>query len=83
MAKKRKYKKRKSKKPVVLKIKKETTHTIFGLVLIIFGLLVAVSFTGQGTLLSQINEFLIDRLGLSMLFFAICLYFLRVSNVPE
>jgi len=68
MARKRKYKKRKSKKPVVLKIKKETTHTISGVVLIILGLLVAVSFTGQGVLLSKVNQFLIDRLGLSMLF---------------
>lgn len=68
MARKRKYKKRKSKKPVVLKIKKETTNTISGVVLMILGLLVAVSFTGQGVLLSQVNQFLIDRLGLSMLF---------------
>lgn len=69
MAKKRKYKKRKKRKqPVVLKIKKETTHTIAGLVLIILGLLVAVSFTGQGILLTKVNQFLIDRLGLSMLF---------------
>jgi len=68
MARKRKYKKRKSKKPVVLKIKKETTNTISGVVLIILGLLVAVSFTGQGVLLSQINQFLIDYLGLSILF---------------
>jgi DNA segregation ATPase FtsK/SpoIIIE, S-DNA-T family len=68
MARKRKYKKRKSKKPVVLKIKKETTNTISGVVLIILGILVAVSFTGQGELLAKVNQFLIDRLGLSMLF---------------
>ena len=68
MARKRKYKKRRSKKPVVLKIRKETTHTVSGVVLIIFGLLVAVSFTGQGELLARVNQFLIDRLGLSMLF---------------
>ncbi len=68
MARKRKYKKRKNKKPVVLKIKKETTYTVSGVVLIILGLLVAVSFSGQGMLLAQINQFLIDRLGLSMLF---------------
>ncbi len=68
MARKRKYKKRKKKQPVVLKIKKETTHTISGVVLIILGLLVAVSFTGQGVLLARTNQFLIDRLGLSMLF---------------
>lgn len=68
MARKRKYKKRRSKQPVVLKIKKETTHTISGVVLIVFGLLVAVSFSGQGELLAKVNQFLIDRLGLSMLF---------------
>jgi DNA segregation ATPase FtsK/SpoIIIE, S-DNA-T family len=68
MAKKRKYKKRKKKQPVVLKIKKETTYTISGIVLIIFGLLIAVSFSGQGVLLARVNQFLIDRLGLSMLF---------------
>lgn len=68
MARKRKYKKRRSKKPVVLKIKKETTHTVSGVVLIILGLLVAVSFSGQGELLAKVNQFLIDRLGLSMLF---------------
>ncbi len=68
MARKRKYKKRKNKKPVVLKIKKETTYTVSGVVLITLGLLVAVSFSGQGMLLAQVNQFLIDRLGLSMLF---------------
>ena len=68
MSRKRKYKKRKKTQPVVLKIKPETTHTVSGLVLIVFGLLVAVSFTGQGSLLSTVNDFLIFRLGVSMLF---------------
>lgn len=68
MAKKRKYKKRKKKNDVVLNIKKETTHTISGVVLIILGLLVAVSFTGQGVWLMSVNQFLVFKLGLSMLF---------------
>lgn len=68
MARKRKYKKRKKKQPVVLKIKKETTYSIAGTVLIILGLLVLVSFSGQGQLLSRVNALLIRELGLSMLF---------------
>lgn len=66
--KKRKYKRRKKKSDLVLKIKPETSHTLSGLVLILLGLLVAISFTGQGAWLTMINGFLIERLGLSMLF---------------
>ncbi|MBU1966752.1 DNA translocase FtsK, partial [Patescibacteria group bacterium] len=44
------------------------THSIAGMVLIVFGLLVMVSFSGQGQLLAQVNEFLRRELGLSMLF---------------
>ncbi|MBU0579341.1 DNA translocase FtsK [Patescibacteria group bacterium] len=68
MARKRKYKKRKKKQPVVLKIKKETTHSIAGTALIVLGLLVTVSFSGQGQLLAKVNQFLIRELGFSMLF---------------
>jgi DNA segregation ATPase FtsK/SpoIIIE, S-DNA-T family len=68
MARKRKYKKRKSKQPVILKIKQETTYSIVGIVLIILGILVMVSFSGQGQLLSRANNFLIRELGSSMLF---------------
>ncbi len=59
---------KKKKKPVILKIKKETTHSIAGVVLIALGLLILVSFTGQGAVLLATNDFLINKLGLSMLF---------------
>lgn len=67
MARKKRSRKKK-KKPVVLKFKQETTHSVVGVVLIVLGLLVVVSFTGQGTLLTQVNSFLIKHLGLGMFF---------------
>lgn len=59
---------KKKKKPVILKLKEETTHSIAGVVLIAISLLILVSFTGQGVWLAKINTFLIAELGLSMLF---------------
>lgn len=57
------------KKPLKLQLRKETIHSIVAVVLITFGILVMVSFTGQGMILSAINAQLAYYFGLSMLFF--------------
>lgn len=58
----------KKRKPIKLKIKPETIYTVIGLLLIVIGILVLVSFSGQGILLQRLNDFLVARLGLSMAF---------------
>lgn len=55
-------------KPLKLHIKTETLHSIAAIVLIVFGILVIVSFSGQGMLLSAIYNYLRASFGLSMLF---------------
>jgi DNA segregation ATPase FtsK/SpoIIIE, S-DNA-T family len=67
MAKKRRGRGKK-KDPVILKIKPATLHSITGVVLVVMGILVMVSFTGQGMLLASINHVLSTQLGASMLF---------------
>lgn len=58
---------RKKRKPIKLKIKNETLLTILGLCFMVLGVLIMISFTGQGALLSAINEFLVSRFGIAML----------------
>lgn len=58
---------RKKKNPLGLNIRKETIHSVVAIILISLGVLVIVSFTGQGALLSKLNDFLIKYLGLSVL----------------
>lgn len=55
-------------KPLKLKIRTETLYTIVGLILVALGLLVMVSFTGQGVILTKINAILIKLFGVSMLY---------------
>lgn len=57
---------RKSKLPK-LKIKQETIFSVVAVFLIALGLLVVVSFTGQGMLLQWVNEVLRNLLGLTIL----------------
>lgn len=59
---------RKKKSPLHLDLKPETVHSIVAVLLIMLGVLVVISFTGQGIVLATINAFLIKYLGLSMLF---------------
>ncbi len=59
---------RKKKKPIKLKIETDTLHSISAVFLILFGLLIMVSFSGQGRVLQQMNDFMTAKLGLSMLF---------------
>ena len=51
-----------------LDIKPETIHSIVAVVLIAMGILVIVSFSGQGELLRWINDKLAVLLGIAMLF---------------
>lgn len=55
-------------KPIKLKIEANTLHSVAAVFSILVGLLILVSFTGQGLVLQQINFFLISKLGLGMLF---------------
>jgi len=64
MAKRRKRKKKKIK----VKVNPETLSSVAAVVSVIFGLLVVVSFTGQGTVLSFINSYLTYKIGLGVLF---------------
>lgn len=59
---------RRRKKNLKLKLKPETVHSIVAVILIMIGLLVVISFTGQGAILAKINTVLRDRLGVAMLF---------------
>lgn len=51
-----------------LKLKPETVYSIFGVSFMTLGVLVLVSFSGQGILLSRLNAGLMAALGLSLLF---------------
>jgi S-DNA-T family DNA segregation ATPase FtsK/SpoIIIE len=59
---------RKKFKPLKLDIRPETAMSIAAVVLILLGLLVLVSFTGQGAVLQFINSILIQKLGSASLF---------------
>ncbi len=59
---------RKKRKAIRLKMRADTTYSIIAVLLIMFGSLVLVSFSGQGQWLIALNNFLADKLGLSMLF---------------
>ncbi len=59
---------KKKKKPIKLKLKPETVHSVGAVFLFLLGLLVMVSFTGQGQVLAAVNDFLQREIGLAMLF---------------
>jgi S-DNA-T family DNA segregation ATPase FtsK/SpoIIIE len=59
---------RKKKKPIKLKIETDTLHSISAVISMLLGLLIMVSFSGQGEVLQYVNNFLSIKLGLSMLF---------------
>lgn len=58
---------RKKNNPLALAVRPETIHSIVATVFILLGVLVIVSFTGQGSLLQAINNFLVTTIGLSVL----------------
>lgn len=55
-------------KPLKLKIRTETIHSVVAIILISIGLIVIVSMTGQGALLSNLNKYLVRSFGTSLLF---------------
>lgn len=59
---------RRKRKPFGLKIKPETVQSIIAVVLFMLGVLVVISFSGQGAFLQALNAYLIDRIGLGVLF---------------
>jgi S-DNA-T family DNA segregation ATPase FtsK/SpoIIIE len=59
---------RKKRKLPKLKIRPETTYSIVAVLLMALGVLVIISFTGQGQILQWLNEFLRNKLGLGILF---------------
>lgn len=59
---------KRSKLPFKLDLKAHTLYTIVGVLLISIGLLVLISFSGQGVWLNSINSFLISKLGLALMF---------------
>jgi len=59
---------KKKSKLLKLALKPETTHTVLGTIFVLIGVLIIVSFTGQGALMMQINEFLKLKIGFSALF---------------
>ena len=58
---------RSKKNQLKITIPPETLNSIIAVVLMLFGLMVMVSFSGQGMLLQKINSFFIAKLGLAML----------------
>lgn len=68
MAKFFKQSKRKKRKAIRLKMRTDTSYSVVAVLLMLLGLLVIISFTGQGQLLVFINDLLSLKFGLSMLF---------------
>lgn len=61
-------KRRRSKKnDLKLQIRNETLYSILGVLFIAMGVLVVVSFTGQGQILQAVNQVLTAKLGIAML----------------
>lgn len=58
---------RKKRPPLKLQMRAETVQSIAAIVLILLGLLVIISFSGQGVVLQRINDFLQENLGLATL----------------
>lgn len=62
-------KRRKKKLPnLKLDLKAHTIYTIMGVVLISLGCLVLISFSGQGAWLANLNEYLVVKLGLALVY---------------
>jgi DNA segregation ATPase FtsK/SpoIIIE, S-DNA-T family len=59
---------RRKRKPFGIKIKPETVQSITAVVLFMLGILVVISFSGQGAFLQALNTYLVDRIGLGVLF---------------
>lgn len=55
-------------KPLKLKIRTETIQSIVAVLFIVLGILIIISFSGQGSVLASINALLVERFGASMLF---------------
>jgi DNA segregation ATPase FtsK/SpoIIIE, S-DNA-T family len=60
---------RRKRHDLTLDIRKETIYSVVGVVLIAVGVLVVVSFTGQGAILAMINQILIKQFGFATLLF--------------
>lgn len=73
MAKHRRKRRLKKNKDLKLQIRNETLYSILGLVFVALAVLVLLSFTGQGKLLSSINRSLAAKIGLITLFLPIVL----------
>ncbi|MFH2118656.1 MAG: DNA translocase FtsK [Candidatus Paceibacterota bacterium] len=60
--------KRRNKKQLKLVIPPETLHSVAGVFLMMLGVLVMISFSGQGSVLQRVNLFFQDKLGLAAIF---------------
>ncbi len=60
---------RRRKKGPFLQLRPETIHSIVAVILILIGVLIMVSFTRQGIVLQTLNQYLMIKFGVSMLFF--------------
>ncbi len=58
---------RKKRSALQLALKPETVHAILGTIFVAIGIILVISFTGQGELLSQLNELLKLKIGFSSL----------------
>jgi len=59
---------KRKRKPIKLKIKSETLYSVVGIGFVLAGVLIIISFSNQGQILSLINNLLFVKLGVSMLF---------------
>src|SRR5258708_7285831 len=59
---------KKKRKDIKLTIRKETSLSVVAVFSILIGILIMVSFTGKGAVLSGLNQYLIQNFGLAMLF---------------
>lgn len=72
-------KKRSKRRHQKLKMKTETVQAIAGVVLVTTGLLIIISFSGQGSILVAINQFMVEKLGAALLLFPFLLIAAGVS----
>lgn len=61
-------KRRRKKNQLKVVIPPETTNSVMAVVLMVIGVMIMVSFSGQGELLQKVNDFFTQKLGLAMLF---------------
>jgi DNA segregation ATPase FtsK/SpoIIIE, S-DNA-T family len=68
MAKKKRRKRRTKNKAIKLRVRNETVNSIVGVFFLLLGVLIIISFSGQGEFLRSLNKMMSDKVGIAVLF---------------